>query len=141
MRFAGFAAIAAVGAMLSMPVLAQAPTNTPSGTMVPTKPPVPGIAPGMPMTPPVAKPFAPPATTTMPAPAAKPAPAVKPAATGPVDLNSATAAELDGVKFIGKKRAAKIIAGRPWASADDLVTKKILPKKQFDQVKDRLVVK
>ncbi len=138
MRFAGYAAMAALGAMLTLPALAQAPTNTPSGTLVPTKP----VAPPMPMTPPALKPMTPPPATTMaPAPAAKPAPAVKPAATGPVDLNTATAAELDGVKFIGKKRAAKIIAGRPWASADDLVTKKILPKKQFDQVKDRLVVK
>ena len=61
--------------------------------------------------------------------------------TGPVNINSATAAELDDVKYIGKSRAAKIIAGRPWASPDDLVAKKVLPQKQYDEVKDRLVIK
>ena len=117
--------MAALGALLAMPALAQTAT-TPA--MPAVKPPVAMTAPST-------------ATTVAPM-AVKPVmPAPKPAATGPVDLNTATAAELDKVKFIGKKRAAKIIAGRPWKSPEDLVAKKVLPQKVFDKIKDRLVAR
>ena len=125
MRLAGLSAMAALGALLAMPALAQTAT-TPA--MPAVKPPVAMTAPST-------------ATTVAPM-AVKPVmPAPKPAATGPVDLNTATAAELDKVKFIGKKRAAKIIAGRPWKSPEDLVAKKVLPQKVFDKIKDRLVAR
>jgi DNA uptake protein ComE-like DNA-binding protein len=86
-------------------------------------------------------------TTAMPAnPPARPTPAV-PTAAPPVpeplaplvDINSASAAELGKVKFIGRKRAAQIIAGRPWKSPDDLVAKKVVPLKYYDKIKDRLI--
>ena len=59
----------------------------------------------------------------------------------PVDINSASAAELGKVKFIGRKRAVAIIAGRPWQSTDDLVAKKVIPSKYYERIKDHLVAK
>jgi competence protein ComEA len=38
----------------------------------------------------------------------------------PVDLNTATQAELEGLKGVGPANAKKIIAGRPYKSVDDL---------------------
>ncbi|HLN25550.1 MAG TPA: helix-hairpin-helix domain-containing protein [Patescibacteria group bacterium] len=56
-----------------------------------------------------------------------------------IDINKASASELDSLPGIGKKRAQKIIANRPYASTDDLVAKKVLPKSVFDPIKARLV--
>ena len=43
-----------------------------------------------------------------------------------LDLNSATQAELEALPTIGKAKATKILAGRPWTGKDDLVAKNIL---------------
>ena len=43
-----------------------------------------------------------------------------PAATGPVDVNTATVDELDALPGVGPTRAARIVAGRPYKSIDDL---------------------
>ena len=130
--------MAALGALLAMPALAQTAT-TPA--MPAVKPPVAMTAPSAatPAAPMAVKPVVP--MAAKPATAAPVMPAAKPAMAAPVDLNTATAAELDKVKFIGKKRAAKIIAGRPWKSPDDLVAKKVLPQKVFDKIKDRFVAR
>lgn len=64
-----------------------------------------------------------------------------PAAQGVVNINSASAQELDGLYGIGPARARKIIAGRPYASPADLVTRKILPQKVYDRIKAQLAVR
>ncbi|GJG86646.1 hypothetical protein tb265_18270 [Gemmatimonadetes bacterium T265] len=85
-----------------------------------------------------------PAAAGQPAPA-KPATAAKPAAGAtkaePVDINTATSADLKAVPGIGDAYAAKIIAGRPYHSKDELTRKKILPAGVYAKVKDRIIAR
>ena len=59
----------------------------------------------------------------------------------PLDINSASAAELDAIPGLGEKRVAAIIAGRPYKGKDDLVAKKIIPKGVYDKIKDQIIAK
>jgi DNA uptake protein ComE-like DNA-binding protein len=57
-----------------------------------------------------------------------------------VDLNTATLDELITLPRIGTTRAKTIIAGRPYATAEEVVTKGYVPQSTFDLNKDRIVV-
>lgn len=63
---------------------------------------------------------------------------------GPIDLNSASAGELDSLPGVGPVTAAKIVAGRDkarYASVDDLVTRKIVGAATVAKFRDRVVAR
>ncbi len=74
----------------------------------------------------------------------KPQAVVSPSAGTPqtslIDINSATLADLRSLPGIGTVKAREIVAGRPYGSADDLKSRKILPKSTYDKIRDRISV-
>jgi DNA uptake protein ComE-like DNA-binding protein len=60
---------------------------------------------------------------------------------GLVDINSASEKELDALPGIGEARAKAIVKGRPYKGKDDLVKKKIIPQKVYDDIKDKIIAK
>lgn len=60
--------------------------------------------------------------------------------TAPLDLNLATAAQLNALPGIGDTRAAAIIAARPYASINDLLTKHVVMQAIFDKIKGSITV-
>ena len=84
--------------------------------------------------------------------AMKPAPATKatPAKEAPkadakkaelMDINSATEKELATLKGIGEVHAKAIVKGRPYKGKDDLVTRKIITQKVYDEIKDQIIAR
>ena len=58
-----------------------------------------------------------------------------------IDLNSATQAELEGLKGVGPALAKKIMAARPFNSIDDLKSVSGIGQATFDDLKDLVTVK
>ena len=72
-----------------------------------------------------------PATTGKMAPAAK--------ADDKIDINTATKEELMAFKGIGDKYSDKIIAGRPYAKKDQLVSKNVLPEATYKKISAQII--
>ena len=57
-----------------------------------------------------------------------------------ININSASISDLDSLSGIGVVTAQKIIDARPYNSIDDLLNRKIVSSKVFEQIKDKISV-
>lgn len=130
MRYAKIASLTAatlaLGLLSASPLFAQA-TQPATGTK--TAPPPSAMAPA-----------ATPKTDKM-APAAKADTKTEAKKSDLIDINTASAADLEALKGIGKVHAAEIIKGRPYKGKDDLVSKKIITEKMYADIKDQIIAK
>jgi hypothetical protein len=119
----------------------QRPPQMAETAPAPSPVPVPGPTPvPMPSPPPVFTPPVPSAPLPPDETSAEPAVEPPPAAAGAVDLNTASLAELNGLRgggMIGKA----IIARRPYASPSDLLSKRVLSRSTYERIKDQITVR
>src|SRR5690242_12433889 len=60
---------------------------------------------------------------------------------GLVDINSASAQELDTLPGVGPARVKAIIANRPYNGKDDLTQRKVIPPNVYNQIKDKIIAR
>lgn len=59
---------------------------------------------------------------------------------GLININLATATELDSLPSVGPVTAGKIITGRPYQDISELVSKKVVSSSVFQKIKDKIAV-
>lgn len=64
--------------------------------------------------------------------------------TGPIDINAASAAELDALPGIGEAYSQRIVDSRstdgPFRTVDELLDRRLIPRSTFDKIKDLITV-
>jgi competence protein ComEA len=58
---------------------------------------------------------------------------------GSVDINKATAEQLEALPGIDAGRAHRIIAARPYASTDEVVKRHLVSKEEYDRISGQVV--
>jgi competence protein ComEA len=58
-----------------------------------------------------------------------------------LDINTASADELKALPGIGEAYSKKIIDNRPYQQKDQLVSKKVIPEKTYQGIKDQIIAK
>jgi competence protein ComEA len=58
-----------------------------------------------------------------------------------LDINSASADQLKNLPGIGDAYSKKIVAGRPYAKKDQLVSKNVLPQATYDKIASMIIAK
>ena len=58
-----------------------------------------------------------------------------------LDINTATAGQLNALLGIGDAYSEKIIKGRPYQRKDELVQRQILPRATYENIKYKIVAK
>lgn len=58
---------------------------------------------------------------------------------GLVNLNTASASELDSLPGIGAVRAQAIIDNRPYSSPQELLSRKVIPQSVYEKIKDKVI--
>ena len=59
----------------------------------------------------------------------------------PIDINTASAEELQSLKGIGDAYAKKIIDNRPYKGKDELVSKNVIPQATYNKIKGQIIAK
>jgi competence protein ComEA len=59
----------------------------------------------------------------------------------PLDLNAATKEQLVTLPGITSAEAERVIAGRPYKKPEDMVTRRIMSKTEYDKIADRVTAK
>jgi DNA uptake protein ComE-like DNA-binding protein len=59
----------------------------------------------------------------------------------PLDINHASKEQLVSLPGISAGEAERIVANRPYEGTQDLITKHVITQREFDQIRDRIVVK
>lgn len=60
---------------------------------------------------------------------------------GPLNINKATADQLEALPGINAVQAHRIIASRPYASSDELAKRHVIAKSEYDRIASQIVAR